>query len=181
MRFSVAPRPVALAAVLVSAALVSACGTGLEAQTYKQRRAYDATLVDLDDLKVRNLAIEAVSEADGAPTGGGALLTGVVVNDGTTDDALVGVQTDVANDIQLVSAAGASQLDIPAGGTSGTDWAVQLSGLTRPVKVGEYVTITLEFAKAGRTTVKVPVRAGDNGLKDRQAEQDPYGEAKSEK
>lgn len=174
-------RPVALVALSLSAALVSACGTGLEAQTYKERRAYDATHVDLDGLKVRNLALEAVSEADGAPTGGGAILTGVVVNDGTTDDALVDVQTDVANDIQLVSAAGASQLDIPAGKTSGTQWAVQLSGLTRPVKVGQYVSITLEFAKAGRTTVQVPVRPGDNGLGDREVAQDPYGEAKSEK
>ena len=174
-------RPVALVALTLSAALVSACGTGLEAQTYKERRAYDATHVDVDQLAVRNLSLEAVSEADGAPTGGGALLTGTVVNNGTADDALVGVQTDVASDIQLVSAAGAPQLVVPAGGTSGTEWAVQLSGLTRPIKVGEYVSVTLEFAKAGRTTVQVPVRAGDNGLKDREVAQDPYGEPKSDK
>ena len=170
-------RPVALAVTAVlSAVTLSACGTGLQAQTYKERRPYESTNAELDRLALRNLALEAVSEEEGAPEGGGALLTGVIVNEGEQDDALVAVQTDIARDIQLVSEAGAPQLDVPAGRSTGTEWQVQLSGLTREVRVGEYVSVTLEFAKAGRTTVQVPVRAGDNGLEEREVAQNPYGE-----
>ena len=50
-----------------------------------------------------------------------------------------------------------------------------LTGLTKELHAGEYVSLTLIFEKAERTTLQVPIRAGDNGLGTRPAARDPYG------
>ena len=173
------PLTVAAAAVLCAVAL-SSCGTGLRAQTYRGRALGDAVNAQVGDLALRNLQVEAVSQEQGAPQGGGALLTGVVVNTGDTDDSLVRASSDVAGEATLVSEAGGTELAVPAGKTSGTEWAVQLTDLTREVRPGQYVAVTLEFAKAGRTTVQVPVKTTERTLEDREQLQNPYGETPDE-
>jgi hypothetical protein len=109
-------RLVPLSAVALSAVLLSACGTGLQAKTYSEVGRQDGARVDVGDLSVRNLHVTP-------PLSGSAIPT----------------------------------------------------GLTRDLAAGTYVSVTLTFQKAARVTLQVPVRAGDNGLADRQAEQDPYG------
>ncbi len=161
----------ALAAV-VCVALLSGCGTGLQNQTYKSRSAGSSVEANVQGLALRGLAIDVDAADASAP----AQITGVIVNNGTEDDQLVNASTVVAAGVQFLSATGAPVLNLPAGRHSGTDWALQLEGLRAPLVPGTFVEVELQFARAGRTTVSIPVRSADNGLEDREAAQDPYGE-----
>ena len=82
----------ALAAV-VCVALLSGCGTGLQAQTYKARTAGSTVGADVNGLALRGLAIDLNgTDATAAPQ-----LSGVIVNNGTQDDQLVNATTSVAS------------------------------------------------------------------------------------
>ncbi len=169
----------ALAAAVLSAALLSAgCGTGLQAQTYKARNAAEGTNATAGDLLLRNLGVDSVPGAAGADGTTVSAVTGVIVNSGTEADALVSATSPAAGSIQLVTTSGDPSLPIPAGGSTGAGWSLRLDALTAPLKPGAYITVTLQFAKAPRTTVQVPVRAGKGTLVDREPLQDPYGEKK---
>ena len=167
-------RPVT--AVLLSAALLSACGTGLEAQTYKPRTPHDSTSATLGKIALRGLAVDPPAEGESLTAGGHAVVTGVLVNTGTEDDALVDASSDAAATVALETADQQGTVPIPAAGTSGTAWSLVLDGLKADLQPGRYVTLTLVFAKAGRTTVQVPIRTTDNGLSKREVAQDPYHE-----
>lgn len=162
-----------LVALALSAAALSACGSGLEAQTYKPRTAAAGTDASVGDVvQARNLGLNPFEQGDLK----GLALTGAFVNSDDQDDALVNVTSDVAGSIRLDSAAGQDVLVVPARSSSGTQWAVVLTELTREVLPGQYVDLTLEFARAGRTTVSVPVRANEITLDERAQLQNPYGE-----
>lgn len=164
-------RPVTAALLSVSLLVgLSACGTGLQAQVYKARTPGDSSNGQLGEIALRGLAISLGS------TNGAVLLTGVIVNNGSQADALVNADSTDAPDVQLLTATGAMQLPLPAGGTSGTQWALQLGGLAQAPRPGTFLPVTFEFAKAGRVTISVPVRTGDAGLTDREPLRDPYGE-----
>ena len=82
---------------------------------------------------------------------------------------------DVAGAVTLlVDGTPTAEVAVPANGAAPTTWAVAFTDLRRPLAVTEYVPVTLEFQRAGRVTLQVPVFAGDNGLQDREPEQDPY-------
>ena len=164
-------------ALLSGALLLAGCGTGLQATTYtKEKAPRDFGLVSAGDLEIRNLAI--APPATGLVLKAGtdsAVLSGAVVNTGTTDDALVAVQADDAAAAQLqLDGKDVTSVPIAAGTGAGT-WTATLTGLKDDLRVGQYTTVTLVFAKAGRVEgLQVPVRAGDTGLGDRAADQDPY-------
>lgn len=169
-------RLVNVAAAAVCAAALSACGTGLQAQTYKEVGRQDGATADLGGLAVRNLYVVAPSDGSVLATGSQAMLTGTFVNAGSADDSLTTLSTDVAGAVSLtVDGAPATAVAVPAGGRSGS-WTAVLDGLTKDLRAGQYISVTLNFAGAGRTTVQVPVRAGENGLRDRAPAQDPYHE-----
>ncbi len=169
-------RLVPLSVVALSAVLLSACGTGLQAKTYSEVGRQDGARADLGDLSVRNLHVTPPLSGSTIPLGDPAVLQGVLVNTGDSGDALVSATSEVAASAVLQDkGAVVTSVPVPARGTSGTTWSLVLNGLTRDLAAGTYVSVTLTFQKAARVTVQVPVRAGDNGLGDRQAEQDPYG------
>ena len=49
-------------------------------------------------------------------------------------------------------------IPVPALGLSSTEASLVLRGLTRTLRPGDYVTVTLAFAENGRKDVSVPVR-----------------------
>jgi copper(I)-binding protein len=172
-------RHVTVTTVALSAALLSACGTGLHAQTYKESGRQDGGNTALAGVAVRDLHVEAPTTGSTIPTTDPATVTGVLVNTSGTADALVGASTDAAANAALTdNGQPATQVAVPANGVSSSTWAITLTGLTKPLVAGTYISVTLTFDKAGRTTVQVPVRAGDNGLSSRTQEQNPYGEGK---
>jgi hypothetical protein len=74
----------------------------------------------------------------------------------------------------LVDGTPTTEVAIPGQGAAPTSWSIALSDLTDELHAATYVPVTLEFARAGRVTLQVPVYPGDNGLEDREAEQEPY-------
>ena len=164
------------AALVTGALLLSGCGTGLQATTYtKEKAPRDFAVASVADLAVRNLAIAPPATGDTFAKGDTATLSGAVINTGTQDDELIGVETDAAGASSLL-VDGKPVPSVPvAAGTDASSWTASLTGLTRELRAGQYVTVTLVFAKAGRLSdLQVPVRAGDTGLDTRPAAQDPY-------
>ena len=168
------------AAAVSSTLLLSGCGTGLHATTYTiERSPRDFRSTQIADLKVRNLGIAGPSTGITIASGGTAVLTGSVVNSGDSDDALVGVEVDVAGTSTLwLDGKTVTSVPVPAGGATG-QWSVTLSDLKRDLRVGQYVDVSLVFARAGRLAdLQVPVRTPqDTGLGERTPEQDPYRSA----
>ena len=67
--------------------------------------------------------------------------------------------TDVAPTVQLQQAgAVVPDIAVPALGLSSGDASLVLHGLTRTLRPGDYITVTLAFAENGRRAVSVPVR-----------------------
>lgn len=168
------------AALLLSSALLSGCGVGLEAQTYKETGRGDSTSVDLEGVVVRNLHIEQPLHGTELAAGDDAVLLGTFVSRGGGTDALVSVTTDAAESVVLATVEGdqavqADRIAVPAGGIA-NEWGAVLQGLTAPLHSSQYVEVTLTFENAGQTTVRVPVHLGDGDLDTREVVQHPYGE-----
>ena len=164
-------------ALVSGALLLAGCGTGLQATTYtKESAPRDFQGATAGDLSIRNLGIAPPASGTGFTAGGGtATLSGGVVNTGTEDDALVGVEAADFGSAQLqLDGADVTSVPVPAGSGAST-WTAVLSDPKRDLSAGGYTTVTLLFSKAGRVEgLQVPLRAGDTGLADREAAQDPY-------
>lgn len=173
-------RPALALAVVLSATLLSGCGVGLHNRTYQEHGREDGAVADIggrSGLAIRNLHVLAPATGSFLGIGSGAQVVGGLVNKGTQDDKLVGATSDVAGAVTLLlGGSPVTDVTVPALGAADPTWSLQLSGLTRPVHVAEYVGVTLQFARAGRVTLQVPLYAGQNGLGDRTPEQNPYGE-----
>ena len=131
---------------------LTGCGAGQQAQTYKTH-TYEFVNADQGDIAIRGLAID--TDASGLAKGGTARVTGSFVSQGKTDDSLVSATSPDASGVQ---SEGSSAIAVPAGRRAST-WALVLTGLTRDIRPGNYVELTLNFQQAGRTTVRVPVRS----------------------
>ncbi|MCW2601021.1 MAG: LpqE protein [Frankiales bacterium] len=170
-------RPVTVAALALSAAVLSACGTGLQAQTYKETGSENGASTTFGGVAVRNLHVTPPPTGSVITTASQAVLSGVLINESAAEDSLVRASSDAAGTATLMEGAKpATSVSIPP--ASPVTVSITLSGLTKELRAGDYVTVTLEFSSAGRTTLQVPVRAGDNGLITRPTQQDPYGEPK---
>ena len=166
-----------VAALAVGAALLSGCGTGLQAETYQEQGRQDGADTTTGNIAVRDLHISPPATGSTIATTDPAVVSGVLVNSGDSADQLLSATSAAAGTAGLqVAGAVATAVPVPAHGTSPATWSIVLTGLTKDLRPGEYVDVTLVFDKAGRTTLQVPVRAGDNGLADRKAAQNPYSE-----
>jgi copper(I)-binding protein len=105
----------------------------------------------------------------GAPVGGGYL---TITNNGTTPDRLVGGSTDVAKEFELHKMSNENGvmkmrpveggLEIKPGETvtlKPSGYHIMFGGLTKPLKQGERVPATLDFAKAGKVQVEFTVES----------------------
>jgi len=130
---------------LATVAALASCSAGVDAGTLDPQRLNGAH-VDVGMMKIRNAVV--VGE-----DGEGELMM-TIVNDGTTDDALTGVEVEGA-EVSLEP----STVDLPAetavvfpGGEEETSVAVE--GELAP---GAYVTATFSFESAGSRSVPVLV------------------------
>jgi copper(I)-binding protein len=156
--------------------VLSGCGVGLQAQTYKEQGRSDSASTNLGDLAVRNLHIEAPATGSTHEAAAEAVLTGALVNRGEQADTLASVTTSGAGTVSLMQDGQAVPgIEIPAGG-SAQGWTAVLQGLSAPLRSGGYVSVTLSFTSGGRTTLNVPVHIGDGDLDSREVNQEPYGE-----
>lgn len=128
-------------------------------------------LAHADDVKLGNLVIrQAWSRATIASVDTGAVYL-EIDNAGPAADRLVGVSTPAAamahlhtTEMQgnMASMKAMDGVDIPAGGKvvlRPQQSHVMLMGLTAPLKKGASFPLTLEFEKAGKVDVNVPVES----------------------
>lgn len=103
-----------------------------------------------------------------APTGAAFMM---IKNDGTTDDRLIAVTSDVAKRVELHTHIDQGDgvlkmtqieggIELPAGEAHmlkrGGDH-VMLMGLTKSLKKGDEITVTFTFENAGDMTITIPV------------------------
>lgn len=152
-------RPVTGLLCLVALGALSACGTGQSAQTY-QAHSYDYVNADQGGIAIRNLAVDAPAGESGLiAKGGTARASGTLVSQTDVDDVLTGVTSPDADSTTLEQGgSSASSVPVPKLGRA-ADWAIVLTGTHRDLRGGSVVTVTLSFAKAGRTTLQIPVRS----------------------
>jgi len=167
-----------VAVALLSAVVLTACGTGLNATTYKETGRMDGASANVGGLKgiaVRHLHVAPPPQGSVLEVGGTALVLAGLSNGGTEDDALVSASTTAATDTAL-TVAGREVPEVPvvAGQTAPSGFAIRLDGLVEELHVGESIEITLVFREAGRVTLAAALLPGDNGLEDREEAQDPY-------
>lgn len=150
-----------LAAALLSL-LLTGCGAGLNAQTYRERTAEDATNANVGVLALRDAAILPPAKGASELTAGSdATLTLSVVNSSPTGDTLLSVSSPAAAATQLVDGGGrvVPSVDVPPhGSVDARTFAVLLRGLAKPLRPAMYVEVTFVFDHNGRVTFRVPVK-----------------------
>ena len=147
--------PLLLAAATVAS--VSACGAGLEAQTYQERNNASSSNAAAGDLQLRNIAIEAPSDDKGYEIGDDAVVTVTVTNRGEEDDRLLEVTSSAAREVVVLAGGRERQMVVPANGSTANAVTLELRGLTRPLRPAEYVDLTFRFADNGTVEVLAPV------------------------
>jgi copper(I)-binding protein len=154
--------------LLAAAALplvLTACGVGLDPQTYRERTTQDATNATIGGLALRDVAIQPpAAGASELAVGSDAQLTLAIVNVAQSADRLVSVTSSAASSTELVDSSGhaVTTVDIPSQGTAGFgDFGVVLRGLTKALRPGMYVDVTFVFDSNGRGTLQVPVKVYD--------------------
>jgi copper(I)-binding protein len=157
-----------LAAALVPLALATACGSGLNAQTYEERTTQDATNQTVGRLALRDVAIlPPENGASELAMGKDALATLTIVNLNNDSDTLLSVSSPGATSVDLVDSSGHAipTVQIPAQGSVGPqDFSLALRGLIKPLRPGMYVDVTFTFDKNGRSHFLVPVKVFDTPL-----------------
>lgn len=147
-------RPLALTAVLALA--LTGCGSGLNAQTYQQRTAADATNEAIGALAIRNLMVLPPEEGDVYRSGENARMSIAVISEDTDRDQLTSIRTDAAASATvLVQDEPVDRLVVPPLGVA--NGTVELNGLTRDLRTGQYITVELTFDNNGRKEMLVPV------------------------
>ena len=152
-------RRVATTVGLMSCALaLSACGTGREAQTYKQRTTADSTNATVSTVDLRGLQIQAPTAGGVLAKGSDAMLTGRFVNNADVADTLVSASSPAATSVQLTrDGKPVASVPLPSLKITPGSYGLTLTGLVADLRPGTYVPVQLDFAKAGRTTVQVVV------------------------
>ena len=141
----------------VAVVSLSACGAGLDAQTYQERNNAGSTDTAVGSLAVRNVFIEAPSRGDVYEEGDDATGTITVTNVSPEPDRLVEVTTDAAEEVTVLVDGEEGEVEVPPLGSTGSLVTLELRGLTREIRTGEFVTMTLRFAENGTSEILVPV------------------------
>ncbi|MFI7064980.1 hypothetical protein ACIBL3_28580 [Kribbella sp. NPDC050124] len=189
MPITLSSRSVRRAALAGAAATLSialtACGASFNAQTLQPYQAAEGTNADSGSIAVRNALVIASEDGKGE-------LHAVIVNNGSTDDSLVGIaqapagtqdgqaggdqpaEVTFGNVKPLDLKAGTSTLLPPAEGEEAEPTATPTPGSTETpaptdgaitvtgAKPGQMVNMTITFGKAAPITAYVPVLTEDH-------------------
>jgi hypothetical protein len=169
---SLNPRAWAAAAicVLIAAAALSGCSAGQQSQTATMAPAVNGSMADLNNMALRNIRIRAEQTGRAVQPGKTADLALVATNQSQdTADALVAVTSDIGAitlvGITAIRVGGKLIVDsrdrvMHAGALSAIEPANTATAtvmLTKPISNGLFYKFTFQFARAGESTVLVPV------------------------
>jgi hypothetical protein len=151
--------------------ILTGCGTGQIAQTANQSSAVNGTSGDIGEIALRNVHLQAVQTSDFLQPGTTVQLMFVVGNDSPdVDDKLVGVASEIgqvkltgnnaipARGSLIVGSPDGQDEVTPMGSTTAPTAEVTLS---KPITNGLTYNFTFDFENAGRTSVAVPLSAGE--------------------
>ncbi len=144
---------------LVAGAVLTACSVGVEAGTLDAVSLTQAR-ADVGQIKIRNAIVVApAEEGDGS-----AVLSVTIVNDGTTEDALVGLELSGADGPVPVTLAPRT-VELPPetattipGDTGATATATATADVST-IEIGTYTTARFSFANAGSVELDLLVVA----------------------
>ena len=163
---------------------LSACGSSRQPQTYQTRNLGDAANANLGVLGLRAVSVLPPPDSEAYRVGADATLVFTIANQGAADDDLVAIRTATARSVVLGGRAGSTspapqpslaataspaaspaarpgRLTIPAYGQVNGASALLL-GLTKPLRSGNYLTVTFVFRNGGTINVDVPVEVGSS-------------------
>ena len=150
-------RPVRSALAAVAALALSACGASLDAQTYQERNNAESTDTAVGSLALRDVAVEA-PRGETYEVGDDAGVSITVTNAAPEEDRLIEVSSPDAEEVVTVDEDGEeTDLEVPSLGSTQGRVQLELRGLNRELRSGEYVTLRLRFEENGATEVLVPV------------------------
>jgi copper(I)-binding protein len=171
---------------LVAAVALSGCSAGQLSQTSTQQPAVNGTQATVGNIALRNIHLRAAQSADYVQPGRDVELLFVAINGSPdTDDKLVSIKSDVAT-VTLtgdtsVPANGVLVVGEPDGqvapmeSAERADAAKASVSVTKPITNGLTYNFTFAFAKAGQTTVAVPISAGEQPRREAAAESGDTG------
>ena len=140
-----------------TAASLTACGAGLDAETYAERNSAEAVGASTGALALRNVAVEAPPSGLEYEVGEDATVTVTVTSRSTQSDTLVEVTSSAAREVAVLAGGREGDLVVPPQGSTGDFVTLELRGLTRPLRSGEYVDLTFRFADNGSVQVLAPI------------------------
>lgn len=171
-RISAVPIGLAISGLLVAAALAG-CGAGQITQTSTQEPAVNGTSGRTNDVTLRNVHIQAVQTGDALQPGETVALMLIATNDSLyLSDKLVEITSDVGavtvSGDPVLPANGSLVVGTPDGQDAAqlhtvenADSVEAIVALTKPISNGLTYDFTFDFERAGKTTLSVPISAGD--------------------
>ncbi len=157
MNASLAQRAATLVVAGLLPVALTACGASRDAQTYQARSQAESSNPAVGALAIRGLAVEHPTGGAYAP-GDDAEVFLTVTNTSSEDDTLVEASTPVAGSVEVLAGDQPGTLTVPGLGSTGNAVTLRLVGLTAQVRAGEFIAMTLRFAKNGTVETQVPVR-----------------------
>jgi periplasmic copper chaperone A len=168
------PRPATAAVAVALGLALTGCGANFEAQTYQTRAVGDGTNAAVGAIAVRNVTLVAPESGDSYAEGDDAEVLLTLTNDGPDDDRLVEASSPDAEEVEVQQDGSASSggVELPRLSTTANGVSLQLTGLSRDLRPGQYVEITLRFETNGEVTVSAPVAT--TGEYDEERERSEY-------
>jgi hypothetical protein len=168
-RASVTRAGLAVGGLLVATALAG-CGAGQISQTATQAPAVNGTTGAANNITLRNVHIQAVESGDALEPGQDVDLMFIASNlSPDQGDKLVGITSEVG----AVTVTGSTEIPpngvlivgtpdgvTPLSSVEAADASDASVALTKPIRNGLTYNFTFTFAKAGETTLSVPISAG---------------------
>ena len=142
---------------LAVTASVAACGASRSAQTYQERNNAESSNATAGQLALRNVAVEAPPSGKAYEIGEDATVLLTVVSSGEERDRLVEVTSSAAREVVVLAGGREGELVVPPRGSTGSFVTLELRGLTRPLRPGEYVDLAFRFEGNGRAEVLAPI------------------------
>ena len=155
---------------LVAAVTLTGCSAGQQSQTSVQEPAVNGTSATVNNIALRNVHIQAAQTSDALrPVRNVDLVFAAINQSPDVSDTLIGITSEIGP----VTVSG--NTTIPADGTlfvgtpdvqqtvsalKAVEAATATVALTKPISNGLTYTFTFNFARAGQTTIAVPVSAG---------------------
>lgn len=169
-RASITRAGLAVGGLLVATALAG-CGAGQISQTATQAPAVNGTTGAAKNITLRNVHLQAVEKGDALEPGQDVDLMFIASNlSPDQGDKLVGITSEVGavtitgnteiapNGLLVV---GTPDGVTPLSAVEAADASDASVALTKPIRNGLTYSFTFTFAKAGETTLSVPISAGN--------------------